>query len=299
MNTNFKITDFSKANFEKNLLKGYHLAVNQLDLYHFSDEETDGNFSFSELDNIRGLYLEMKPKTHDYSLSISPALSMNHLKIVLTDNKLYIQKMIEPTHLSFKTGLPQSSIVVLCPSDTILAGISPSFYQDFMQGQDYCLTLTSLTQQRVKDLLGSVTCQNNLFHLNFKSIMLSLMLEAANGLRVKAQPNASQRYFEEVVAIFENHLLGGFPPTIVQIAADLNISVSKLKMIFKEVSGLAVYQYYVKRKMEKANEMLAEGRLKVIEVSALMGYSTPTKFIIAYKKHYKQSPKRHFKHMKN
>ena len=59
-----------------------------------------------------------------------------------------------------------------------------------------------------------------------------------------------------------------------------------LKKHFKQVFSSTVFGYIQKFRMEKAKEMLTDGKLKIAEISRQLGYKHATHFTAAFKKHF-------------
>jgi AraC-like DNA-binding protein len=79
-------------------------------------------------------------------------------------------------------------------------------------------------------------------------------------------------------------------PTINQLARDAAMSPSKLKKQFKDVFGLPVYEYFQKKRMQKAREMLLEGNRSVKSVGIELGFSNLSNFSMAFRKEFKELP---------
>jgi AraC-like DNA-binding protein len=75
-------------------------------------------------------------------------------------------------------------------------------------------------------------------------------------------------------------------PSIETLAKAVFMSESKLKKLFKQSYGMAVYQYYQKNRMHKAKELLAVGKLSVSETGAALGYQNLSNFSAAFKKEF-------------
>jgi AraC-like DNA-binding protein len=80
------------------------------------------------------------------------------------------------------------------------------------------------------------------------------------------------------------------PPTITELAAYTNMSVSKLKSSFKKVYGSGIYEYYQRNRMHKARQMLAANGYTVKEVGMKLGYSNLSNFSLAFKKEFGMLP---------
>ncbi len=83
------------------------------------------------------------------------------------------------------------------------------------------------------------------------------------------------------------------PPTIDDLANQVMLSANILKKGFKEIYGDPIYKYLLNYKLELARQLLLSGKYSVKEVSYEMGYSTPTHFIVAFKKKFGITPKKY------
>lgn len=80
------------------------------------------------------------------------------------------------------------------------------------------------------------------------------------------------------------------PPNIQQLSKTAAMSPSKLKIAFKEMFGLPVYQYYQKHRMQKAKAMLLSKKYTLKEVGYEVGYSNLNNFFKAFQKIFDQLP---------
>lgn len=91
----------------------------------------------------------------------------------------------------------------------------------------------------------------------------------------------------------ESELLKDFsqqPPAIAQLARIAAMSPSKLKILFKEVFGLPVNQYYQKHRMNKAKAMLLSKKYSVREAANELGFSSVSSFNKAFYKIFDELP---------
>lgn len=79
-------------------------------------------------------------------------------------------------------------------------------------------------------------------------------------------------------------------PTINQLSRDAAMSPSKLKKQFKDVFGLPVYEYFQKKRMQKARELLLEGNRSIKSVGIELGFSNLSNFSMAFKKEFNELP---------
>ena len=83
------------------------------------------------------------------------------------------------------------------------------------------------------------------------------------------------------------------PPTLQELADEIQLSLKKLKEGFKEIYGDSVFSFLFDYKMEVARKLLESGEHNVNEVGLRVGYSTASHFIAAFKKKYGTTPKKY------
>jgi len=83
------------------------------------------------------------------------------------------------------------------------------------------------------------------------------------------------------------------PPTLQELADEIQLSLKKLKEGFKEIYGDTVFSFLFDYKMEVARKLLESGNNNVNEVGLKVGYSTASHFISAFKKKYGTTPKKY------
>ncbi|MGB5983637.1 MAG: AraC family transcriptional regulator [Nonlabens sp.] len=83
------------------------------------------------------------------------------------------------------------------------------------------------------------------------------------------------------------------PPSLNDLAQEINLSLKKLKEGFKEVYGDTVYGFALDHKMDYARQLLDSGQHNVNEVGLKVGYSTGSHFISAFKKKFGTTPKKY------
>ena len=84
------------------------------------------------------------------------------------------------------------------------------------------------------------------------------------------------------------------PPSLIDLANEIGLSLKKLKEGFKQIYGDSVYSFLIDYKMELARTLLESGDYNVNEVGLKIGYSTSSHFIAAFKEKYGITPKKYF-----
>ena len=83
------------------------------------------------------------------------------------------------------------------------------------------------------------------------------------------------------------------PPTLQELADEIDLSLKKLKEGFKQIYGDSVFSFLFDYKMEVARKLLESGNYNVNEVGLKVGYSTGSHFIAAFKKKFGTTPKKY------
>lgn len=92
--------------------------------------------------------------------------------------------------------------------------------------------------------------------------------------------------------LVESELLKDFSiqPSLVKLSKLAAMSPSKLKVSFKEMFGMPIYQYFQKQRMNKAKAMLLSKKYSVPQIGEELGFSSISSFGKAFKKSFDQVP---------
>lgn len=80
------------------------------------------------------------------------------------------------------------------------------------------------------------------------------------------------------------------PPSIESLSRHSDMSPTKFKLLFKEIFGLPVYQYYQKNRMQKAKAMLLSRKYSIRQVATELGFTHVKDFAKAFQKQFDQQP---------
>jgi len=83
------------------------------------------------------------------------------------------------------------------------------------------------------------------------------------------------------------------PPSLQELADEIGLSLPKLKEGFKHIYGESVFNFLLDYKLEYARKQLLSKKYNVAEISSMVGYSTASHFISAFKKKYGTTPKQY------
>jgi two-component system, response regulator YesN len=98
----------------------------------------------------------------------------------------------------------------------------------------------------------------------------------------KRKPTKQSHYLNKMMEYIQEH----YPENIgvAHVAEAAGISPSQANSIFKQETGNAIYDYITQVRMDKAQELLMNTNLKVIEISEKVGYASENSFIRNFKK---------------
>jgi AraC-like DNA-binding protein len=126
-----------------------------------------------------------------------------------------------------------------------------------------------------------------------ESLVLHLLYQLAgiNGLGKNRSKHISEEDQERLQAarrILDVDLSA--PPGVAELAACCGLNQYKLKRGFKALFANTIYGYVAEQRMEKARDILAEGRLNVDEAGRAVGYSNVSHFIAAFRRQFGINP---------
>ncbi len=94
------------------------------------------------------------------------------------------------------------------------------------------------------------------------------------------QKRQNQERVESVIAVLKENLAEGLP--LKEIGRRVGCSHFHLSRIFSQETGKSIFQYLRELRLERAAELLREGRLNVTQVALEVGYSSPSHFSTAF-----------------
>jgi AraC family transcriptional regulator len=81
----------------------------------------------------------------------------------------------------------------------------------------------------------------------------------------------SDRRLRQVFVYIEDNLAENI--ALVDLAAVVGLSVSHFNVLFREAVGLSPHQYLIRRRIERAKEMLSEGKLSISQIATESGFA--------------------------
>jgi len=80
-----------------------------------------------------------------------------------------------------------------------------------------------------------------------------------------------ERRLKQVIAYIEDNLSQDL--SLSNIAASAGLSASHFKVLFRDSVGLPVHQYVIRRRVERAKSLLAEGKMSISQVAIETGFA--------------------------
>ena len=134
---------------------------------------------------------------------------------------------------------------------------------------------------------------NRVKRLFFENAFREVLLEfVASKLPENKMPDSMDEFEAEQIKNVPGILMERFdsPPSIAELARELSMSATKLKLCFKKIFGKPIYAYHRDACLERAAVMLLDTNMHAFEIAAKVGYSGNGNFANAFKKHYGVSP---------
>ncbi|MGG6269512.1 helix-turn-helix transcriptional regulator [Leptolyngbya sp. AN03gr2] len=126
-----------------------------------------------------------------------------------------------------------------------------------------CLELIALKLEQIKNTKTAIT------HSDLKPDDLDRICQAAQVLKDN----------------LEN------PPSLIELAHQVNLNDYKLKIGFRQVFGTTVFGYLHQHRMEAAQQLLSDRVMNVKEVAQAVGYKNQSRFAAAFRKQFGINPK--------
>jgi len=167
--------------------------------------------------------------------------------------------------------------------------INKKYYKETKLSPFIITILTQMINERTNETVRKLYLKGKIFEL------LSLYFDISNELDVEQCPfladDKNVMKIKKVKEILINRI--DDPPTLKELANQVDISLNNLKEGFKQVYGNTVFGFLFDYKMNIASHLLSSKNYNVNEVAHHLGYSTASHFITAFKSKFGTTPKRY------
>jgi AraC-like DNA-binding protein len=167
--------------------------------------------------------------------------------------------------------------------------IQQKFYQDRPLSQSILFTLLPLFKSSVSKNLEQTYYYGKMLEV------VSLYFSSQESDNALSCPFLNDVNTLKKIKLAKEILLNNLsaPPTIPDLAKQVNIIEYQLKSGFKELYGNTIASYVLGKKMEQARKLFDNSHMQVNEVAYDLGYANPSHFIAAFKKHFGVTPKKY------
>jgi len=231
-----------------------HMTVNERSFEPYRIFENDVHITF--FTNKRELVFEAPPVFENFRVILSPNKFLELLAKYHGRFSSYAEKVKRNEYFNLhETPLPITPKMKMIIHDILNHRISDSVLSKVF------------FETKITELFG---CQLEQMH--------SSMQNKTAGISSADKP----KIYEAHELLVRN--LQQTPPTIPKLARMVGTNENKLKKGFKEIYGKSIYNYLISFRMEKAIELLEDGKLPLDEIALLVGYADSAHFSRAFRK---------------
>lgn len=131
--------------------------------------------------------------------------------------------------------------------------------------------------------------------MELNNLLVSYLLHVLNAGEKTHIRTYSERISKIILYIEENI----FETLELEKLAEIcNLSISRLKHLFKEETGIPPAEYIIRKKVEKAQELIENQQLSIKNIAYDLGFSSPAYFSTVFKQYNGCSPSLHKKNSK-
>lgn len=127
------------------------------------------------------------------------------------------------------------------------------------------------------------------FEYKVREYLLSLLTEAGKAPIIKIRLTLEEyKRVNELAEKLRSHPNQKFP--IADLAQAVQMNEMKLKMVFKELFGLGIFEYHLEARMKEALRLLEETNFTTKAIASMVGYQLTTSFITKFREHFGYPP---------
>lgn len=124
--------------------------------------------------------------------------------------------------------------------------------------------------------------QDPLIKIELNNLMVALVLNIIYE-NEKATSRKRNERISGIIDYIEQNLFDTLDLDV--LAGKCNLSLSRFKHLFKEEVGIPPSEFIIRKKMEKAQELLNENKLPIKEIAYDLGFSSPAYFSTVFKQY--------------
>ncbi len=167
--------------------------------------------------------------------------------------------------------------------------INKKFYKEYKLSPMMTTILVQMMNENVSDNVKKLYFKGKVFEI------LSLLFNISKEMDTEQCPFLADDKNVKKIKLAKEIIIARMsePPSLKELADQVEISLKNLKEGFKQVYGNTVFGYLYDHKMNVASQMLSTKNYNVNEVALHLGYSTSSHFINAFKNKFGTTPKKY------
>ena len=167
--------------------------------------------------------------------------------------------------------------------------INKKFYKEYKLTPIMTTILVQMMNQNISDNVKKLYFKGKVFEL------LSLLFNVGKEMNIEQCPFLADDKNVKKIKKAKEIIISRMsePPSLKELADQVEISLKNLKEGFKQVYGNTVFGFLYDYKMNVASNMLSSKNYNVNEVALHLGYSTSSHFINAFKSKFGTTPKKY------
>ena len=167
--------------------------------------------------------------------------------------------------------------------------INKKFYKEYKLTPIMTTILVQMMNQNISDNVKKLYFKGKVFEL------LSLLFNVGKEMNIEQCPFLADDKNIKKIKKAKEIIISRMsePPSLKELADQVEISLKNLKEGFKQVYGNTVFGFLYDYKMNVASNMLSSKNYNVNEVALHLGYSTSSHFINAFKNKFGTTPKKY------
>lgn len=167
--------------------------------------------------------------------------------------------------------------------------INKKFYKEYKLTPIMTTILVQMMNQKISDNVKKLYFKGKVFEL------LSLLFNVGKEMNIEQCPFLADDKNVKKIKKAKEIIISRMsePPSLKELADQVEISLKNLKEGFKQVYGNTVFGFLYDYKMNVASNMLSSKNYNVNEVALHLGYSTSSHFINAFKNKFGTTPKKY------
>ena len=167
--------------------------------------------------------------------------------------------------------------------------INKKFYKEYKLTPIMTTILVQMMNQNISENVKKLYFKGKVFEL------LSLLFNVGKEMNIEQCPFLADDKNIKKIKKAKEIIISRMsePPSLKELADQVEISLKNLKEGFKQVYGNTVFGFLYDYKMNVASNMLSSKNYNVNEVALHLGYSTSSHFINAFKNKFGTTPKKY------